>query len=605
MCGFFAIVFDKENKEMGKILTKAGRRLSYRGYDTSGVVVLDDKGNFDLRKDVGKIDEVAHRMNFHELSGKRGIVQLRWATFGYPSPENAQPHADCDELIFGAHNGNVVNTHSLREKLIKEGHKFRGENDGELLVHVVEKYWKREGNMVAAIMKAAHDLEGDYACVLTERYGEKMYAVKKGSSLFLGVGDGFICVSSDLPAILDHTRHILPLEDGEFVEFGPDNFILRDLETGEVIWKEPQHTDMEVKEAEKEGYPHFMIKEIEESPKKAEELLHLLPSHPSYEEAVDLINATEKIYITGAGTSYHAALLGVYYFSKIAKKPLLISFASEFAELHGPVLEDQDLLLVVSQSGETKDVKNVLDYFREHSKGKVIGIVNVLGSTIALKSDLVLPIASDIEISVPATKTFINQVTVFLYLSLLSAKKRMIPSPAGFDILELVPGVVKESIGIAKEKVSEVIDAIKDIKEFYILGYGITYPAALEGSLKVKEVVYVHSEGMYSGEFKHGPLSIVEDGYPVFFITTREDRHMVLSHMNEVKTRRGKIITVAPPDPELERISDIYIPLPTSNYFLIPISATVFFQVLAYNLGVLKGIDPDHPRNISKTITVD
>ncbi len=603
MCGFFGIIYSDDRREMGEVLFKAGKRLSYRGYDTSGVGVVDGSGNVEIRKDVGKIEEVAEKHRFAELSGKKGIIQLRWATFGVPSVRNAQPHKDCTGEFLGAHNGNIINTPALRMRLKSSGHKLMGENDGEVILHVIEDYYKITGDMVQAIVQGTKDLEGDFACIITKRDEDRMFVVKKGSSLFLGKGDGYYCASSDLASILDHTKQILTLSDGEFVEFGTDYFIVRDLDTGEIIEKNLEEIDLDIGTVEKGSFPHFMLKEIYESPQKAHSLIGLMSGNVVYDEGVDLINASPRVFITGAGTSYHSALLGTYYFSRISGKLLNISFASDFREFYAPVLEDDDLLIAVSQSGETKDVKNVCDVFREKTEGKIISVVNNLGSTIALLSDLVLPIASDIEISVPATKTFVNQTILFLNMAVLSAKKKMLNVPT--IPFEKIPWILEKSIEISEEYVDNVIQAVDRFNEFYILGYGLTYPAALEGALKVKEVVYVHAEGMYSGEFKHGPLSIVHQDYPVFFVSTIEDKFFVLSHIQEVKTRLGKVITVAPEDPELEEVSDIFIPLPTDNPYLVPVSATIFFQLLAYHLGVNRGIDPDFPKNISKTITVD
>lgn len=603
MCGFFAIIYNKEEEKIGNVLFNAGVRLSYRGYDTSGVAVINSKNEYIIKKDVGKIEEVGEKHRFKNLKGKRGIIQLRWATFGIPSKKNAQPHKDCSGELIGAHNGNIINTPLLRLRLIESGHKFSGENDGEVILHIVEDYKKIKKDIKEAILLAIKEFEGDYAFIITDVKENRMFAVKKGSSLFLGKGENFICVSSDLASILDHTKDILILNDGEMIEFGSNYYILRNTEDGEEIKRKITKTDIDIEKAEKGSFPHFMIKEINESPEKVSNLLGLLLTNVVYEEAVDLINAARNIYITGAGTSYHASLLGTYYFSTIANRLLNISFASDFGVFFFPLIEDDDILIAVSQSGETKDVKNVCDIFRKKTKGKIISVVNNIGSTIALNSDIVLPIVSDIEISVPATKTFINQSVLFLYLSVLSAKKRFKKFPNIH--FEEIPEIIKRTIDISEKYSDEVLNSIKNFREFYILGYGLTYPAALEASLKIKEVVYVHSEGMYSGEFKHGPLSIVEKDYPVFFIANTEDKFFILSHINEVKTRLGKIITIAPEDKDLKNESSIFVPLPTTNKFLVPICGTIFFQILAYKFCVSKGIDPDYPKNISKTITVD
>lgn len=603
MCGFFGIIFEEDRDDLGKIMVKAGSRLSYRGYDTSGVVAIDKSGNFDLRKDKGKIDEVEDELKLSEVRGNRGIIQLRWATYGVPCQRNAQPHHDCKKEIFGAHNGNILNTPELRENLKNSGHVLQGENDGELIPHLIEKYLSEDISFIDSIENTIDDLDGDYAFITAGIHEDAMWSVKKGSSLFLGKGDGFVCVSSDLASILDNTRQIITLRDGELVKFTPTSFNIIDLETGKKMDRETEKTTLTVEEIEKGSYDHFMIKEINEMPQRAREHINLLTKHQSYRKASELLSKGQRTFITGAGTSFHAALLGKYYLSCIAGTLLNHSFASEFEQLYSNTLQDDDLLIAVSQSGETKDVKNVLDIFREKGGRSVIAMVNTIGSTIALNSDLVLPINSQLEVSVPATKTFINQAISFLYLACRIAELRGIEPP---DInFPSIPEILKKSIENGDKEIEPLIDILNKEREFYILGFGLTYPSALECALKVKEVVYSHVEGMYSGEFKHGPLSIVQEGYPVVFITTLEDKHFVLSHINEIKTRDGLIITISPEDDELREESDIKIDIPVENRFLVPISATVYGQILSYRMSTKKGIDPDYPRNISKTITVD
>jgi glucosamine--fructose-6-phosphate aminotransferase (isomerizing) len=606
MCGFFSIIYDGDREELGRVLVNAGRRLSYRGYDSVGAFVQDSKNKWELRKDVGKIEGVASKLHLENLTGKIGIIQLRWATFGAPSRENAQPHSDCKEQIFGAHNGNVVNSPVLREELLKEGHRIKGENDGEIVVHVVEKWFSRTGDMVRAIMEAAKDLRGDYAYTITRLGEERVFAVKKGASLFLGVGDRFICVSSDQVSILEHTKRIIPLEDNEFVEFGHDYYIIRDLETGERIEREPVISNISPETATKSGFPHFMIKEIHEQPVKSRELINLMPELKVFEEAARFILSSKRTYVVGSGTSYHAALVGAYFASHIAGEEFIVSIASEFPERHSMNLNGNELLIAVSQSGETKDVIHCVDIFgkiTEENK-KIIGVINVLGSTLALRSGILLPIATDLEISVPATKTFINQVLIFLYLALKIAEIKGLKLPFDFEYLVDIPDWLEESIETSEKVIPDLIDRIGYTRSLHILGYGVTLPIALEGSLKLKEVVYINSEGMHSGEFKHGPLAVVDPGYPVIFVSSSKDRDMVLSHINEVRTRRGFVVTIAQQDDELQKSSDFYIPLPETHYLITPITSVIPLQMLAYQWSVIRGIDPDFPKNISKTLTV-
>ena len=601
MCGFFSIIFKNDRKELGSILTKAGFRLAYRGYDTVGIGYIKENGSFEIRKAPGKIHRVYKDLNFEEVEGKRGTIQLRWATYGAPSYENAQPHLDCRRRLIGAHNGNIVNSPFLRENLIQKGHHFNGENDGETLVHVIEEYYNSSGDLKGSIFRAYEILKGDYAFSITAVNENKFYAVKKGSSLFLGVGEGFIAVSSDLVALLDLTKNIVTLYDGEMVEFTESEYTIYNLNTREKIHREPVYTEMDIKDAEKGNFPHFMIKEIYEIPEKARNIINFLPEFKKLDQIVDDILTSKKKFITGSGTSLHAGILGSFYLSRIAKEMFIPGAASEFSERYGDVIGDGDLLFVVTQSGETKDVKNAMDSFG--NRGKTIGLINVLGSSIALRCDHVIPVLSDLEISVPATKTFVNQVIALLYLSIAIAKKKGLSYP---EInFEELPKKLSETIKIAETYKSEVIKALIPWRDFYVLGFGLTYPIALEGALKIKEVVYIHAEGMYSAEFKHGPLSIVEEEYPVIFVATLKDKHMILSHINEVKCRGGKIITIAPDDEELRKESHIFVPIPDGNEYLTPILSVIPMQIIAYHMSIHKGIDPDFPKNISKTLTVD
>lgn len=601
MCGFFSIIFQRDNEELGKILTKAGFRLAYRGYDTVGIGYITDSGLAEIRKAPGKIHRVYQDLGFEEIKGKRGTIQLRWATYGAPSYENAQPHFDCAQRLICAHNGNIVNSPFLREHLINLGHQFKGENDGETLIHVIEEHLHQLGDLKEAIFKAYNELKGDYAFSLTSIDENKFYAVKKGSSLFLGVGDGFIAISSDLVALLDLTKQIVTLNDGELVEFDDRDYKIYNIATRKEITRNPIYKDMDIKDAEKGSYPHFMIKEINEIPEKARNILNFLPEFSKSEDILNEILNSKRKFITGSGTSLHAGILGSFYFSQIAKEIFIPVAASEFGERYGDSLQNGDLLFVVTQSGETKDVKNAMDIFDGY--GKTIGLINVLGSSIALRCNYVIPVLSDLEISVPATKTFVNQAIALLYLSFLLSRKKGLNVP---DLpFEIIPELLKNTIEISENHKDEIIKALMPWHDFYILGFGITYPIALEGALKIKEVVYVHAEGMYSAEFKHGPLSIVEEEYPIIFVSTTKDKNMILSHINEVKCRGGKIITIAPEDAELRRESHIFLPLPHSPHFITPILAVIPLQIIAYHMSVHKGIDPDFPKNISKTLTVD
>ncbi len=596
MCGIFGFVTGAD-RPMGSILLGAARRLSYRGYDSVGIATIDGAGRIDLRKDVGKVDDVAGRLGFESMSGRRGLVQLRWATFGTPSKVNAQPHLDSDGDLVGAHNGNVVNNVELREQFMAEGLTVRSTNDGESCVHAVERHLNRGAGMIDAIRQAYDILEGDYAFVIGAAAGDTLYAFKKGSGLVAAIGDGFTCCSSDLPSILPLTDRILRMEDGEIAILTADRVELRSVRDGCRIDRQAEVFTGGMDAAVKGGYPHFMLKEIHEQPTVIGELTRLLDASPHVGPMAEAMKAARHLYYVGCGTSYHACLTGAVYAARIAGRPVVPVLAPQFVAQYGPTLGKEDVVLFVSQSGETKDVLNALEV-ADRRGAAVLGLLNVIGSTLMHRSDRYLPLACGYEISVPATKTFLNQVAAFLYLAL-----RMGNQPT--DALRRLPDLLTRTIETSDLQLGRLLPAFDGRTDFYQLGYGLTYGVALEGALKLKEITYAHCEGMLSTEFKHGPLSAIDDGYPVVFVVGPDDVPVLISAVNEVAVRGGRAIAVAEPDARLEKnVADI-LTLPKAGALLNPILATVPLQLLSYRLSVSRGLDPDFPRNLSKTLTVD
>ena len=596
MCGIFGIVVQDE-RPLGELLTEAGRRLSYRGYDSVGCATLKEDGTIDLRKDVGKVDDVAVRLRFSEMVGRRGMTQLRWATFGAPSQVNAQPHLDSDGDLVGAHNGNVVNNVELREEFMAEGMTVRSTNDGESCVHAVERYVDQGHDMVEAIRRAYYDLEGDYAFVIGRVGEDTLYAFKKGSGLVAGIGDGFTCISSDLPSILHLTRQIVRLQDGEIVVLRSDQIELRQVEDGSPIEREAETIDESMEEAEKGGYPHFMLKEIHEQPQLAGELYHLLEASAHVSPMVERMANARHLYLIGCGTSYHACLLGAVYTARLARRPAIPVLAPQFIPQYGPAIGPDDVGVFVSQSGETKDVLNALEVAQDRGMG-VLGLVNVLGSTLMNESERYLPLACGYEISVPATKTFMNQALTFLYLAL-----RM--GDHSTEVMGELPRMMEETLTTIEPQLEDLALALASHDDMYCLGYGLTYPIALEGALKLKEVTYAHCEGILSTEFKHGPLSAVVEGYPVIFVAGPDDVPLLVSGINETTCRGGRAIVIGEDDPRLRGNAHDLIVLPQVGPLLNPLMAALPLQVLSYQLSVARGFDPDFPRNLSKTLTVD
>ena len=595
MCGIFGYVTNQEEK-LGPILIEAAQRLTYRGYDSVGAATLSN-GMIDLRKDVGKVETVSEKYRFAEMSGSRGITQLRWATFGEPSQVNSQPHIDSDGDMVGAHNGNVVNNVELREQFIAEGMTVRSQNDGETCVHAVERYINRGYQFIDAIRLAYGDLQGDYAFVIGRADDDKLYAFKKGSGMVVGIGESFTCVSSDLPSILPLTRTIVRPQDGEIVTLWADRVEVRSVKDGRLIERQPELVTESMDAVQKGGYPHFMLKEIHEQPQVARELLHLLDGSPEVQRIIEKMKEARHLYFIACGTSYHAALIGSVYFAQISGRPAIPVLAPQFIPQYAPTVRHEDVGLFVSQSGETKDVLNALE--AAEARGMACyGLANVVGSTLTKATSFCLPLCCGYEISVPATKTFTNQVITFLYLAY-----RM----AGRDTRELerIPELMEATMDATGAQVETIAEDINSWDDMYCLGYGATYPIALEGALKLKEITYAHCEGMLSTEFKHGPLSAVSKGFPIIFVAGPEDVPLIISGINEVKVRGARGIVIAEEDPRLRANADDVIILPKSDPQISALLGVLPLQMLSYHMSVMRGFDPDFPRNLSKTLTVD
>lgn len=595
MCGIFGIVTDKE-QALGPILIEAARRLTYRGYDSVGAATISgDK--IDLRKDVGRVDEVAAKYGLAEMTGQRGITQLRWATFGEPSQVNAQPHLDSDGDLVGAHNGNVVNNVELRQQFMAEGMTVRSHNDGESCVHATERYIDQGYGFIDAIRLAYGDLQGDYAYVIGQINDDCLYAIKKGSGLVVGIGEGFTCVSSDLPSILPLTRTILRLQDGEIVTLRADQVELHSVKDGSSIQREPEMVTETMEDVQKGGYAHFMLKEIHDQPQVAREVLHMLQGSPEVGTVLDKISAARHVYFIGCGTSYHACLAGSVYFAQLAGNAVIPVLAPQFVPQYLPAVNEQDVGLFVSQSGETKDVLNALQA-AEASGMACYGLANVIGSTLTKATACWLPLCCGYEISVPATKTFTNQVVTFLYLAYRLAGRDT-------QELEQIPELMEQTLSMTDSQAQALAAQINGWNDLYCLGFGATYPMALEGALKLKEITYAHCEGMLSTEFKHGPLSAVTKGFPVLFVVGPQDVPQIVSGINEVTCRGGRAIAIGQQDARLDANANDVMRIPPASPMVSSLLAMLPLQLISYHMSIGRGYDPDFPRNLSKTLTVD
>ena len=596
MCGIFGIVC-KQDKLIGPTLIEAGLRLSYRGYDSVGIATISENGKIDLRKDAGKVITVAEKFNFKEMTGQRGILQLRWATFGEPSMVNAQPHLDSEGLMVGAHNGNVVNNSELREEFIAEGMNVRSTNDGESCVHAVERYIYQGDTMVNAIRKAYSVLKGDYAFVIGKANENKLYAFKKGLGLVAGIGDEFTVVSSDLPSILPLTKTVVFMNDGEIIELSDNHFTIYSVSDGSTIERSIEIVEETMEAAQKGGFEHFMLKEIHEQPEVARALLHLWNDSPAITATVEALRKARNIYFIGCGTSYNACVAGAVFFNRLCAITIIPVAAPQLIAQYNHSIDSGDVGIFVSQSGETKDVLNAVEVARKQGM-RIFSLVNVVGSTLTKLSEEWLPLACGYEISVPATKTFTNQLVGFLYLAYRVSNR---------DLHELdhLSEFLQDTIRDTNQQVIEILPHLVDWNDLYSLGYGITLPIALEAALKLKEITYAHCEGMLSTEFKHGPLAAVTKDFPVIFSTIREDIPIIISGINEVTCRGARAIVVGPEDQRLESNAQHTISISEPTPEISSILAIIPLQLLSYHMSVQRGFDPDFPRNLSKTLTVD
>ncbi|MGC9049733.1 glutamine--fructose-6-phosphate transaminase (isomerizing) [Pyrobaculum sp.] len=602
MCGIFGIVFaERPRRPLGEILRRGLERLEYRGYDSAGVAVVDR--GLVVRKDAGKVAEVARRYGFDALQGVAGLAHTRWATHGRPDQVNAHPHVDCGGAIAVVHNGIIENYAELREELAKRGHVFRSETDTEVVAHLVEEY-KRQGlDTFSAFRKAVSRIRGAYAIALIDAENPQViYFARNLSPLIIGVGDGFNIVASDIPTVLDHTKRIIAVRDGEYGYITPTEVYIEADGVPQDAASRVEEIPWSAEMATKGGYPHFMLKEIYEQPESlASTAAGLEPAR--LEAAANALLAARNVYIVGAGTSYHAGLTLAHLLPRLKLTPVPI-VASEYAA-YEPLFDKDDFAIAVSQSGETIDTIKAVRAMRERGV-RVAAVTNVVGSTLSRESDLVIYTRAGPEIGVAATKTFTTQVLTLsaLYVSAL----RLL----GYDVAErerelkaapeLARRVVEKTAGTAKD----LARRLRQKPSAYYLGRGAALPVAMEGALKLKEVAYIHAEAYPAGESKHGPIALVEEDFPVVFVfSDPATREKTLSNVAEMKARGAFVIGTVPARSDYAKKLDVAIEVPEAGELTAPIAHVIPLQMLAYFAAVERGYDPDKPRNLAKTVTVE
>jgi len=609
MCGIVGYIGSRQAKE---VLLQGLKRLEYRGYDSAGISVLTPEGLVTFKRP-GKITELEEDLGQLELSGTIGIAHTRWATHGYPSKENAHPHTDCTGEIALVHNGIVENFRALKERLMELGHRFTTKTDTEVLAHLIEEYF--EDNLETAVQKALRKVEGAYGiAVVSSRDPNKIVAARLGSPLVIGLANGDLILASDCSAIAIHTKQVIYLDDGEMAVLTRDGYSTTDLDNTAVT-KEVKEISWDIKEIEKGGFDHFMLKEIFEQPESLENAMRGRLVLEEGNVKVGGLNLTEdelrevnRIIITACGTSWHAALIGEYMLEEIARIPVEVEYASEF-RYRNPIVDEHTLVVVISQSGETADT---LAAMREaQAKGaRIIGICNVVGSTIAREANAGIYIHAGPEIGVASTKAFTCQIVVLLILTLLFGRLRNLPMEEGQKIiraLQEIPSRVREILERRNKEIQNLARQYYESSNFLYLGRGYHFPIALEGALKLKEISYIHAEGYPAAEMKHGPIALIDENMPVVVIATKDSVYnKVLSNIEEVNVRRGKVIAVANDDDHnIGKLVDHVITVPKTLDILAPILTIAPLQLLAYHIAVLRGCDVDKPRNLAKSVTVE
>jgi glucosamine--fructose-6-phosphate aminotransferase (isomerizing) len=608
MCGIFGCVL--KDGSAAPIIHAALKRLEYRGYDSVGEATLHN-GKLYIKKDQGKIDEVHKIHNLDDLPGNLGIGHTRWATHGAPLEVNAHPHVDCSGQIAVVHNGIIENFAELKLELEKRGHVFRSKTDTEVMAHLIEENLKVNSSLslADAVLEAVQRLDGSYAiAVISTREPDKIVCARHESPLVIGVNENAVYCASDIPAFLFLTNRAVLVEDGELVILTRQGFEIRKIVDSSVVEREPKLIDWTPEMAVKQGYPHFMLKEIHEQPACLRNTLRL------QEHYLDLmatfLDRAREVFLVACGTSYHACLAASYMFSKLAFLATYPVVASEFVEQHGKSVNIDSTILTVSQSGETADTLAAVNCARERA-ATVLGLTNAIGSTLTRVARVYIGQQSGPEIGVAATKTFTSQLSVMAQMGLRLAKKRGKVSQDEMDFLaeklDKLPETVETIIQTQEDKAKQIAKKYKDAKTFFFLGRGVSTATAYEGRLKLMEIAYVPSIAFPAGESKHGPISLVEPGFPVVFICPKDGTHRtVISNIMEMKARGASIIAVIEEgDEEIKKLADDYMEVPKGiPEVLSPIPYVVPLQLLAYYMAVERGHNPDTPRNLAKSVTV-
>jgi glucosamine--fructose-6-phosphate aminotransferase (isomerizing) len=606
MCGIIAVV--QRRGVVAPFLHQALKRLEYRGYDSVGVTTIDDSV-LHTKKDKGKIEEVHKRLNLDEMPGLIGIGHTRWATHGAPSMLNSHPHFDCERKIAVVHNGVIDNFMKLRKELSEKGHKFESETDTEVIPHMIEDFMKEGLNLTGAIKEVTKRIEGTYAIVaMSTEESDKIVCTRDGNPLVIGTKSGVSYVSSDIPAFLPMTNDMILLLDGEIASLTTEGVHIEKLSDGLAVDRETIKVSWTADQAQKSGYPHFMLKEIHEQPDAIKDTLRLRSEN--IEETAKIIKESENVYMLAMGTSGHAAQAGRHMFASLAGILPSFELASDFPDTVYGALSERDCIIAITQSGETTDTITAVKYAKQHGT-KIVAITNVVGSSITRLADHTIITQAGPEIGVAATKTFMVQLTSLALIALALGEMTEFKEPKEIlekrSSLEKLPELISEVISRNEERARKLASVLYEKPSLLFLGRGISMATAEEGALKLKEIAYNHAEAYSAGESKHGPIALVQDDYPVIFVAPSDDtRNRIIGNIMEMKARGATIISVIQKnDEELTGLSDHVFAIPRviePEFSVMPY--VVPLQLFSYYMALRKGYDPDKPRNLAKSVTV-
>jgi glucosamine--fructose-6-phosphate aminotransferase (isomerizing) len=610
MCGIVGYIGEKN---CVPILINGLKRLEYRGYDSAGMGLIAN-GNSEIVKNKGKVSLLEDKLKDLQLNANLGIGHTRWATHGIPNEINAHPHSNENNTLFLIHNGIIENYRVIKQELENHGYKFKSDTDSEVLVHLIDRFLYLGFDLCKSVQLALNEVVGTYGiAVIYKDEPDKIIVARKGSPLVVGLGSDENFIASDVSAILAHTKQVVYLDDGELAVISKDNFIVKTIADIE-IEKEVHEISITLEEIDKGGYSHFMLKEIMEQPESVRNSMRgrlLLEDGTAklggISDVVDRLVNSKRIIITACGTSWHAALVGEYMIENLAQIPAEIEYASEF-RYRNPIINKDDTVLVISQSGETADT---LAAMREaKSKGAlVLGLCNVVGSTIARESMAGVYIHAGPEIGVASTKAFTAQLVVLSLITLLIARRKNLSMAEGKKIVEALDSLPDKIADILKlnDEIEQLAEKFKDANNFLYLGRGYQFPVALEGALKLKEISYIHAEGYPAAEMKHGPIALIDENMPVVFIAPKDSGYdKVVNNIEEVRARGGRLIAVASEnDNDIDCLVDETIKIPDTVEMLRPILTSIPLQLLAYHIAVKKELNVDQPRNLAKSVTVE